>query len=54
MSNGEEKLQGEYEDVLFRLVMHKAAEREGELFIQEMEELKDNSEYAPTDEEKRD
>ncbi|MCB8814712.1 DUF4367 domain-containing protein [Desulfosporosinus shakirovi] len=44
------KLFEEYEDSLFKLVMHDAAEREGKLFLEEKEKLKNDPEFAPSKE----
>ena len=44
----EKQVQEEYEDSLFRLVMHKAAEQEGKLYLEELEVLRGNPEYAPS------
>lgn len=44
------KLLEEYEDSLFKLVMHDAAEKEGKLFLEEKEKLKNNPEFAPSKE----
>ena len=41
------KLYEEYEDSLFKLVMHDAAEKEGKLFLEEKEKLKNDLEYMP-------
>jgi len=41
------KLYEEYEDSLFRLVMHDVAEKEGKLFLEEKEQLKNDPEYVP-------
>ncbi len=38
------KLYEEYEDSLFKLVMHDAAEKEGKLFLEEKEKLKNDLE----------
>lgn len=40
------KLFEEYEDSLFKLVMHDAAEKEGKLFLEEKEKLKNDPEFA--------
>lgn len=45
------KLYEEYEDSLFRLVMHDAAEKEGKLFLEEKEKLKNDPEYKPSPDE---
>lgn len=42
------KLYEEYEDSLFKLVMHDAAEKEGQLFLEEKAKLKNNPEYQPS------
>ncbi len=42
------KLYEEYEDSLFKLVMHDAAEKEGKLFLEEKEKLKNDPEYLPS------
>lgn len=44
------KLFEDYEDSLFKLVMYDAAEKEGRLFLEEKEKLKNNSEFAPSEE----
>ncbi|MHB8076729.1 DUF4367 domain-containing protein [Desulfosporosinus fructosivorans] len=44
------KLYEEYEDSLFRLVMHDAAEKEGKLFLEEKEKLKHDPELLPSEE----
>lgn len=44
------KLFEEYEDSLFKLVMHDAAEKEGKLFLEEKEKLKNNPEFASSKE----
>ncbi|MDO0825738.1 DUF4367 domain-containing protein [Desulfosporosinus nitroreducens] len=44
------KLLEEYDDSLFKLVMHDAAEREGKLFLEEKEKLKNDPEFAPSKE----
>ncbi len=44
------KLYEEYEDSLFKLVMHDAAEKEGQLFLEEKEKLKNDSEFLPSQE----
>lgn len=41
------KLYEEYEDSLFKLVMHDAAEKEGKLFLEEKEKLKNDLECMP-------
>ncbi|MDQ7092441.1 DUF4367 domain-containing protein [Desulfosporosinus sp. PR] len=43
-----EKLFEEYEDSLFRLIMHEAAEKEGKLFLEEKERLKNDPESLPS------
>lgn len=43
-----EKLYEEYEDSLFRLIMHSASEKEGKLFLDEVAKLKDNPENQPS------
>lgn len=45
-----EKLYEEYEDSLFRLVMHDAAEKEGKIFLEEKEKLKNDLESLPSEE----
>ncbi|OPY58989.1 MAG: hypothetical protein A4E55_00476 [Pelotomaculum sp. PtaU1.Bin035] len=45
------KLYEEYEDSLFKLVMHDAAEKEGKLFLEEKEKLKNDLECMPYDSE---
>lgn len=42
------KLYEEYEDSLFRLVMHDAAEKEGRLFLEENEKLKNDPDFQPS------
>jgi len=42
------KLYEEYEDSLFKLVMHDAAEKEGQLFLEEKEKLKNDPEFFPS------
>lgn len=42
------KLYEEYEDSLFKLIMHDAAEKEGKLFLEEKEKLKNNLESLPS------
>ena len=42
------KLYEEYEDSLFKLVMHDVAEKEGRLFLEEKEKLKNDPEYLPS------
>ena len=42
------KLYEEYEDSLFKLIMHDAAEKEGKLFLEEKEKLKNTSESLPS------
>lgn len=44
------KLYEEYEDSLFKLVMHDATEKEGQLFLEEKEKLKNNPEFLPSQE----
>lgn len=44
------KLYEEYEDSLFRLVMHDVAEKEGRLFLEEAEKLKNDPEFQPSQE----
>lgn len=44
------KLYEEYEDSLFKLVMHDAAEKEGQLFQEEKEKLKNDPEFLPSQE----
>ncbi|TEB11196.1 DUF4367 domain-containing protein [Pelotomaculum propionicicum] len=44
------KLYEEYEDSLFKLVMHDAAEKEGQLFLEEKEKLKNDPEFLPSKE----
>lgn len=43
-----EKLYEEYEESLFRLVIHHAAEKEGKIYLNEMAELKSSSENQPS------
>jgi hypothetical protein len=45
-----EKLYDEYEDSLFRLVMHDAAEKEGSLLLEENERLKKGPDFSPSEE----
>ena len=45
-----DKLYDEYEDSLFRLVMHEAAEQEGRLLLEENERLKRDPEFLPSEE----
>jgi len=42
------KLYEEYEDSLFKLVMHDVAEKEGQLFLDEKDKLKNDPEYLPS------
>ncbi len=42
------KLYEEYEESLFKLVMHDVAEKEGRLFLEEKEILKNDPEYLPS------
>lgn len=42
------KLYEEYEDSLFKLIMHDAAEKEGKLFLEEKEKLKNAAESLPS------
>ncbi|MCB8818102.1 DUF4367 domain-containing protein [Desulfosporosinus shakirovi] len=44
------KLYEEYEDSMFRLVMHDAAEKEGKLFLAEKEKLRNAPESLPSEE----
>ena len=44
------KLYEEYEESLFKLVMHDAAEKEGQLFLEEKEKLKNDPEFLPSQE----
>lgn len=44
------KLYEEYEDSLFKLVMHDAAEKEGQLFLEEKEKLKNDPGFLPSQE----
>ncbi len=44
-----QKLYEEYEDSLFKLVMHDAAEKEGQLFLEEKEKLKNDPEFQPSE-----
>ncbi|GAB6173597.1 hypothetical protein JCM15765_30750 [Paradesulfitobacterium aromaticivorans] len=44
------KLYEEYEDSLFRLIMHDASEKEGKLFLEEKEKLKNDPESLPSEE----
>ncbi|TEB15565.1 hypothetical protein Psfp_02060 [Pelotomaculum sp. FP] len=43
------RLYEEYEDSLFKLVMHDAAEKEGKLFLEEKEKLKNDLDCMPCD-----
>ncbi|MDD4566181.1 MAG: DUF4367 domain-containing protein [Eubacteriales bacterium] len=45
-----QKLYEEYEDSLFKLVMHDVAEKEGQLFLEEKEKLKNDPEFLPSQE----
>lgn len=45
------KLYEEYEDSLFRLVMHDAAEKEGKFLLEEKERLKNDPDFQPAKEE---
>jgi hypothetical protein len=40
----------EYEDAIFRLAMHMAAEIEGKIYMEKMEVLKNDPQYIPTPE----
>jgi hypothetical protein len=42
------KLYEEYEESLFKLVMHDVAEKEGRLFLEEKDKLKNDPEYLPS------
>ena len=42
------KLYEEYEDSLFKLIMHDVAEKEGQLFLEEKEKLKNDPEFLPS------
>ncbi|WP_347487756.1 DUF4367 domain-containing protein [Desulfoscipio sp. XC116] len=42
------KLYEEYEDSLFKLIMHDVAEKEGKLFLEEKEKLKNAVEFLPS------
>lgn len=42
------RLYEEYEDSLFKLVMHDVAEKEGQIFLEEAEKLKNNPEFQPS------
>ncbi len=42
------KLYEEYEDSLFKLIMHDAAEKEGRLFLEEKEKLKNDPKFMPS------
>lgn len=44
----QKKLYEEYEDSLFKLVMHEAAEKEGQLFQEEKAKLKNDPEFQPS------
>lgn len=44
------KLYEEYEDSLFKLIMHDATEKEGKLFLEEKEKLKNTSDSLPSGE----
>lgn len=48
--NYRKKLYEEYEDSLLRLLMHEAAEQEGMGYLEEMERLKADPEYLPSQE----
>ncbi len=41
------KLYEEYEDSLFKLIMHDAAQKEGQLFLEEAEKLKNDPDFQP-------
>lgn len=43
-----QKLYDEYEDSLFKLIMHDAAEKEGRLFTEENEQLQKDPNYQPS------
>jgi len=43
-----QKLYDEYEDSLFKLIMHDVAEKEGRLFLEEKEKLKHDPEFLPS------
>ncbi len=45
------KLYEEYEDSLFRLVMHDVAAKEGQLFLEEAEKLRNDPEFQPSQQE---
>lgn len=49
-----ERLYEEYEDSLFRLVMHEAAKREGQLLLEENERLKNEPDFLPPENAVRD
>lgn len=44
------KLYEDYEDSLFKLVMHDVAEKEGKSFLEEKEKLKNDPEFTPSEE----
>ncbi len=44
------QLYEDFEDSLFKLVMHDASEKQGQLFLEEKEKLKDDPEYCPSQE----
>ncbi|MGS0764883.1 DUF4367 domain-containing protein [Syntrophomonas curvata] len=44
----QKKLYEEYEDSLFKLVMHNAAAKEGQLFLEEKAKLKNDLEFQPS------
>jgi len=43
-----QRLYEEYEDSLFKLIMHDAAEKEGRLFLEEKEKLENSPEFLPS------
>lgn len=43
-----QKLYDEYEDSLFKLIMHDVAEKEGQLFLEEKEKLKNDPGFLPS------
>lgn len=51
-NNGSEQIRSrlyeEYEDSLFKLLMHEAAEKEGQIFLEEKEKLNNNPEFQPS------
>ncbi|MFA7078115.1 MAG: hypothetical protein WC147_06895 [Syntrophomonas sp.] len=45
-----QKIYEEYEDSLFKLVMHDVAQQEGRLFQEEAKKMQNDSEYQPSQE----